>query len=286
MPIQSVTDASPSIESASLQGFTNVPSFPGADHGVVIADCATLAAVVHASSADCRPGVLVRAGSRHQVGNPILLESSSGSVALTVAGRLPLLDRAGLAALVPPSLASAELQDPRVTEALWVGTDHSTATALRIQASLLASAPGSDLRPGRSLTYRVTVTSAHWLLYGVLALVLLLAACSLAVTVVDQIFDRRRSLATLRALGTPLSLLRRVTMLEVGAPLLIATAFGALNGTIMGVVFSGLNGNSFVIPWFDVIVLPALVAAAWLIVTAIALAALGRAAPQVPLRTG
>jgi hypothetical protein len=51
-------------------------------------------------------------------------------------------------------------------------------------------------------------------------------------------------------------------------------------------VFSGLNGNHVVIPWFEVFALPALVAAAWLIVTAIALAALGRAAPSVPLRTG
>jgi hypothetical protein len=289
VPLQSAMETSSSADPGLVGG---APSFFTPAIGVIVADCPDFAAAMHASAARCRSGVLVGVSSAHRVGDPITLEGTGpqpafGSLSLTVAGRLALLDRAGIVALVPPAIAPTELRDPRGTQALWLGTDGSAATARRIQGALIAAAPGAALAPGRTPAFRpIVITTAHWLLYAVLGLVLVLAACSLAVTVVDQIFDRRRSLATLRALGTPLSLLRRVTLLEVGTPLLIATAIGALNGVVMGVAFVLLNGGHLVVPWVDVVVLPALVGAAWLIVTAIGLAALGRAAPPVPLRTG
>ena len=55
---------------------------------------------------------------------------------------------------------------------------------------------------------------------------------------------------------------------------------------VEGVIFVLANDNPVTVPWLDVILVPTLVVAAWLIVTAIGVTALGRAAPPVPLRTG
>jgi hypothetical protein len=74
-------------------------------------------------------------------------------------------------------------------------------------------------------------------------------------------------------------------MIEIAAPLGLATLLGALNGTLMGIIFVVADGNTVTVPWLDVVLVPALVAAAWVVVTAIAVTALGRAAPPVPLRT-
>lgn len=288
VPLQLATD--PQLQPGSLRGGVTYPgdfSLLPDGGGVAVADCTTFAAAVHSSNAGCRPGVLVAEGTGHRIGEPMTLETGSGPVTLTVQGVLRLLDRTGVVALVPPELAPPGLTDPRSTGALWIATDRTASTARQVQSAVLAAAPGSRLARGRTPTlHAATVAALRWFLYTILALVILLAACSLAVTVVDQIFDRRRSLATLRALGTPLTLFRRVTVLEVGAPLIVATAFGALNGVVMGFTLAVLGWHSIVVPWFDVLAVPALVAAAWLIVSAIGAAALGRAAPRVPLRTG
>jgi FtsX-like permease family protein len=266
---------------------------------VVVADCSTFAATLHRSASGCTPGILVARGAHVRPGGALQLIPvySGGSgvvppalppapIELRVRGTLDLLDRSGLVALVPPSLAPPALSDPKQTSMVWVGTDGAGATGVAIRDALLQSELAVDAQSGESLVPRVIGFHGYrWLLYGVLAFVILLAACSLAVTVVDQIYDRRRSLATLRALGTPPSVLRQATMIEIAAPLGLATLLGALNGTLMGIIFVVADGNAVTVPWLDVVLVPALVAGAWVVVTAIAVTALGRAAPPVPLRT-
>jgi ABC-type antimicrobial peptide transport system permease subunit len=65
---------------------------------------------------------------------------------------------------------------------------------------------------------------------ALLALTLLVAACSLAVTVGGSVVDRKRPFTLLRLSGTPTSALRRVVLLEAMLPLLVASLVAAAVG--------------------------------------------------------
>ena len=57
--------------------------------------------------------------------------------------------------------------------------------------------------------------------------VLLVAACSLTVSVINGVLERRRPFAALRASGMRLGQLRGVVMLEIGLPLTLSVLGGA-----------------------------------------------------------
>jgi ABC-type antimicrobial peptide transport system permease subunit len=62
------------------------------------------------------------------------------------------------------------------------------------------------------------------------ALTLIVAGCSLAVTVGGSLVDRKRPFTLLRVSGTPLSTLYRVVLLESAVPLLMASLVAAAIG--------------------------------------------------------
>ena len=62
------------------------------------------------------------------------------------------------------------------------------------------------------------------------ALTLLVAGCSLAVTVGGSLVDRKRPFTLLRVSGTPLSTLYRVVLLESALPLVVASVVAAATG--------------------------------------------------------
>jgi ABC-type antimicrobial peptide transport system permease subunit len=62
--------------------------------------------------------------------------------------------------------------------------------------------------------------------------VLLFTACSLTVSVIAGVLERRRPFALLRASGVRIGELRRIVLLETAAPLAITVLFGAGLATV------------------------------------------------------
>jgi hypothetical protein len=299
--VPGVTAAVPVYVDADVVGSQQVPF----RNRVVVADCATFAAVLHASARDCGPGVLIPTGANA----PALaltfraVDGRTFPVTVPVSGYLSLLDDdrlaetqggdsgwqvSGLTALVPPSLVpAAALAEGEVTDVL-LRTNTSRSTARRLVGVLAAEAPGLDARPRIRRAepalpdYRRNLRPQ---LFGTLAFIFLVAACSLAVTTIDAMFERRRPLAALRAAGVTAATLRNATTLEIAAPLFAAALLGVVNGVAAGMLFTRALDAPITVPVADILAMPALVAVAWFGVTAVAMAGMSRASSTDSLRT-
>jgi hypothetical protein len=81
---------------------------------------------------------------------------------------------------------------------------------------------------GETLQIRIArATTFERIMYAAVALTLIVAGCSLAVTVGGGLVDRKRPFTLLRVSGTPVSVLSRVVLLEAAVPLVAATVVAA-----------------------------------------------------------
>ena len=81
---------------------------------------------------------------------------------------------------------------------------------------------------GETLQIRIArATTFERIMYAAVALTLIVAGCSLAVTVGGGLVDRKRPFTLLRVSGTPVSVLSRVVLLEAAVPLVAATVVSA-----------------------------------------------------------
>ncbi|MEV6057844.1 FtsX-like permease family protein [Streptomyces sp. NPDC052107] len=118
---------------------------------------------------------------------------------------------------------------------IYVATDGSTVAVERVRTLLTTAYPHQQARTVGDWGTDVQQELAGWrqLANVVLLTTLPIAGCSLAVSVVAGLSDRRRPFALLRLTGAPLRLLQRVIALESTLPLLavaaisIGTAFAA-----------------------------------------------------------
>ncbi|MFI0462834.1 FtsX-like permease family protein [Saccharopolyspora sp. 5N102] len=115
-----------------------------------------------------------------------------------------------------------------------------------------------------------------------------LIGCSLFVSAAEQIQERRRPLAVLAAVGVPRRTQWWSQLLQNAVPMLVATALATVVGMLLGVLTtvamnSGKDQIVFDLP--GMLGLFAFAAAAVLVVTALTLPALGRAAHPTGLRT-
>lgn len=118
---------------------------------------------------------------------------------------------------------------------VYVATDGSTAARERVRTLLTIAYPHEQARTVDDWGTSLQQELASWrqLANVVLLTTLPIAGCSLAVSVVAGLSDRRRPFAILRLTGAPLRLLQRVVGLESALPLLavsaiaIGTAFAA-----------------------------------------------------------
>jgi hypothetical protein len=278
---------------------------------VVVADCAVFASVLRTPASRCRAGALVPTfGAPATAASfplPLTFRAVDGRrfpVTVPIMGRLDLLDDdrfaevqgdasssqiSGLTALVPPSLVPPEaLAQGEVTD-VFLRTDRTAATARRLVGVLAAAAPGMDARP-RVARPDLVLPSEYGRalrpqLFATLAFIFVVAACSLAVTSVDNVFERRRPLATLRAAGAGTATLRRSSLVELVVPLTTATGLGIGNGLAAGALFARALDAPISVPWSDVLAMPALVAGTWLAVAAVVVASVSRATATETLRT-
>ena len=116
------------------------------------------------------------------------------------------------------------------------GRQHAAAAGRR-----QGSAPTPPRTFGETLQIRTArAATFEKIMYAAVALTLIVAGCSLAVTVGGGLVDRKRPFTLLRVSGTPVGVLSRVVLLEAAVPLVAATmvAAGIAYGTSV-MAFSG-----------------------------------------------
>jgi hypothetical protein len=116
---------------------------------------------------------------------------------------------------------------------------NSPTTLERVRTYLAVNAPpqvggGNGVSPtpprtfGETLQIRLArATTFEKILYAAVALTLIVAGCSLAVSVGGGLVDRKRPFTLLRVSGTPVSVLSRVVLFEAAVPLVAATVVAA-----------------------------------------------------------
>jgi FtsX-like permease family protein len=123
-------------------------------------------------------------------------------------------------------------------QTLLIPTDRTAAAQERIRTlaattvPMLRSKTSDDLATAAPLN----ATGIAALLPYAMVFVLLFTACSLTVVVLGGIHERRRPFALLRASGVRLAELRRIVLLETGAPLTLAVLLGVGLATIESLV--------------------------------------------------
>lgn len=117
------------------------------------------------------------------------------------------------------------------------GTDGSTATLERTRTSLERAFPGLRIQPAtewdRATDQNTQLSGFEQLAAVVIFASLPIAGCSLAVSVVAGLTDRKRPFSLLRLTGVQLGVLRRVVALESAVPLL-AAAVVAIGAGLLG----------------------------------------------------
>ena len=119
-------------------------------------------------------------------------------------------------------------------QTLFIPTDGTLAAQERIRTLAAVSVPNSRSKTGDDLPagLAVNVVSADNLMPSAMVFILLVAACSLTVSAINGVAERRRPFALLRASGVRLGELRRIVLLETGVPL-VATVLGGAGLAIL-----------------------------------------------------
>jgi hypothetical protein len=114
-------------------------------------------------------------------------------------------------------------------QTLLIPTDGTAAARERVRTLAAVTVPSSRSRVSDDLAAGppVDVHAFAAVLPYAMVFVLVFAACSLTVSVIAGVLERRRPFALLRASGVRLGELRRIVLLETGAPLALAVLFGA-----------------------------------------------------------
>lgn len=121
----------------------------------------------------------------------------------------------------------------RPIQTLFIPTDGTQAAQERVRTLAAVTVPGSRSKTSHDLARTdVDVTGVSAILAVAMVFVLLVTACSLTVSVITGVLERRRPFALLRASGVRLGELRRIVLLETGVPL-AATVLGAVGVALL-----------------------------------------------------
>ncbi|MFB8169563.1 FtsX-like permease family protein [Kitasatospora purpeofusca] len=139
----------------------------------------------------------------------------------------------------PTAPITAEAVDRLPVLSLYVTTDGTTAAKERVRALLSRAFPDQHARMVQDWGSTQQQQLAGWrqLADVVLLTTLPIAGCSLAVSVVAGLSDRRRPFAMLRLTGAPLRMLRAVIGLESALPLLVVSALAIGTGFAAAAMF-------------------------------------------------
>ncbi|MFF8772022.1 FtsX-like permease family protein [Kitasatospora sp. NPDC015120] len=165
-------------------------------------------------------------------GVPVVGHCAPGAPVAAVAPWAFLELRSQEATRWPSAPITAEEAARLPVQSLYVTTDGSTAAKERVRTILGRAFPDQNARTVQDWGSAQQQQLAGWrqLADVVLLTTLPIAGCSLAVSVVAGLSDRRRPFAMLRLTGAPLGLLRRVIALESALPLLVVAAIATGTG--------------------------------------------------------
>jgi hypothetical protein len=139
---------------------------------------------------------------------------------------------------MPPTPAT--VVDPSTSDpagpvySVLVPTDGTTAAIERVRTQAILAAPYGLARTSQDWTAAQlagTVSGGATIFQLAMLFVMIVAACSLTVSVVATMVERRRPFALLRASGMPLGHLRRLALFETAIPLVV-TAVGGMAVTV------------------------------------------------------
>ncbi|GIH02318.1 hypothetical protein Rhe02_03850 [Rhizocola hellebori] len=150
----------------------------------------------------------------------------------------------GPRAFAEPDAESAQLP----IQTLFIPTDGTLATQERLRTLAAVTIPASRSKTDDDLPAREAVDTSGLdaALPPVMVFVLLVAACSLTVSAINGLTERRRPFALLRASGVRLGELRRIVLLETGVPL-AATVLGGV-GVAMVAAYVSVSPSEWVWP--------------------------------------
>ncbi len=130
----------------------------------------------------------------------------------------------------PAAAISLQLLGTLPVQTIAVATDGSATSVSRVQTALESALPfNTSLSSFGAVTPETAAKLSEFqnLTDVVIVVSLIVAGCSLAVTMTGGLSDRKRPFAVLRLAGVQLSVLRRVVALETAAPLVVIAALSA-----------------------------------------------------------
>ena len=269
---------------------------PGAPGGasVAVADCAELARLSNLTAARlCTAPALVPDDQFVSAGDPLALrfETDLGKAWLlrTRAGRPAVWPYTGGSALIVDRGSVPQLAHLQATVRVLARTDGTRATFDRVRAEVSRVVPLADVEPAGSRAF-VPPSDPHnaneragtALAFVVMAVV---AAISLLVTTLEGLVERRRTLATLVAAGTPARSVRLAVALELLVPLLAAAVVAVALGAATALALQRSRGLETVLPLDSLAAFAALALGAGLLAALAALPAVGRVLRPDQLRT-
>jgi hypothetical protein len=122
-------------------------------------------------------------------------------------------------------------------QTVFVRTDGSTAAEERVRTLAAVSVPQSRSKVSADLAGGSGWTGVADILPYAMVFILILTACSLTVSVITGVLERRRPFAQLRASGVSLGELRRIVLLETGAPLAVTLLLGVGLAVLQSLIF-------------------------------------------------
>jgi len=123
---------------------------------------------------------------------------------------------------------------------LVVATNGSSADIERVRTALVTAMP---FTPPPSTLAEIsandnrTILELRQMTNVVIVVSLVVAGCSLAVSVTGGVTDRKRPFSLLRLTGVPVGALRRVVALEAGVPLIVVSVLSAGTGFVAAALF-------------------------------------------------
>jgi ABC-type antimicrobial peptide transport system permease subunit len=138
----------------------------------------------------------------------------------------------------PPAAVTTDQLAELSARAIVVQTNGSTASLEQARTALELAFPGQSASTFSEISANVrrTVTEMQQIAKIVIVASLVIAGCSLSVSVVAGIADRKRPFSLLMLAGTPLRVLRRMVLLEAAVPLVVI----AVLSTGLGLLAAGL----------------------------------------------
>ena len=223
-----------------------------------IGSCADIVAQLGAPAMTCGPGrIHVFDGTTIPAGtqsfspdrgdrSPIEFAVTAADVSLFAPAGPPLLGLPSV--LIDPSVVAASTHQASPTS-FYIDTDGSAVTAERVRTAVVSDVATAYVRladEDRSSSH-VYEEFGRVVALGLVGS-LVLAGCSLAVSVTTSVLERRRQFALLRSAGMPVSRLRVVVLLQAGAPLVAVAVFSSVLGIVVAQVILRL-AQAVNVPW-------------------------------------